>query len=167
MRFLRGAEPDFRVDRAGSGAENVHERGGSASALHPFARYAPLRLTRGLLAGILSRSSEWPVVAGDRHSPGPAERPVSVSMYRRELRIVGGTISSTAPAPAGKGTVRGLYIVTVPEGTASGRRVGDSGASWCRVVAAAPVPCPSLPDRPRRIGAWCSRSRGLGIAQSR
>ena len=100
-------------------------------------------------------------------SSSGSQRLLPVSMYRGELRIVGGMVFSTVPAPGGKGAVRGLYIVTVPEGTASGRRVGDSGASWCRVVAAAPVPYPSLPDRPRRIGAWWSRSRGPGIARSR
>jgi hypothetical protein len=52
-------------------------------------------------------------------------------MYRCELCIDGGTVSSAAPAPAGKGAVRGLYMVTAPAGTASGRRAVDSGASWC------------------------------------
>src|SRR6202521_6462611 len=36
------------------------------------------------------------------------------------------------PAPAGKGAVCALYIVTAPEETASTLRAHDSGASWCR-----------------------------------
>src|ERR1700674_1769871 len=54
-------------------------------------------------------------------------------MYRSELCIVGGGVLSAAPSSAGKEAVRGLYIITAPEGTASRRRARHSGASWCRV----------------------------------
>jgi hypothetical protein len=57
---------------------------------------------------------------------------LSTPMYRCELCIVDRSAASAAPAPAAKGAVCALYIVTAPEGTASTLRASDNGACRCR-----------------------------------